>query len=283
MSTSSINLGLPSMPETKDQEMFWELTRVYNALNLLASSVDTSGSASSLAGAARNLKGTMNGATATITADEVTLELAGLTGAVKIIGLNKTCVLTTVGIGGIDTGTATAAGDIAIYVIYNQVTKVAGLLATLVTGVKAPAVYSGSHLPSGYMYSGLIGVYKIGGVNSFIGASQNNRTVQFALTGVLSRSGNTPITSVGIGGTVPYSAMNVGGSFTTTSSVANTITTYLYSNANAFGGQQYITNLTLISAETFSINIDTGNLLYYSVNGTTTISNFTIMFSTYTF
>lgn len=37
---SSINLLLPILPETQDQELFKELARIYNAINLLANGVD---------------------------------------------------------------------------------------------------------------------------------------------------------------------------------------------------------------------------------------------------
>lgn len=39
--TSSINIGLPSLPETTDPRLFSELIRVYNAINILAQSVDS--------------------------------------------------------------------------------------------------------------------------------------------------------------------------------------------------------------------------------------------------
>ncbi len=40
MPTSSINLGLPQVPETGDEQLFKELIRIYNALNILAQALD---------------------------------------------------------------------------------------------------------------------------------------------------------------------------------------------------------------------------------------------------
>lgn len=39
--SSTINLGLPSTPETSDAKLFYELVKVYNAINLLAYGLDT--------------------------------------------------------------------------------------------------------------------------------------------------------------------------------------------------------------------------------------------------
>lgn len=37
---STLNLGLPATPETVDQKLFYELVRVYNAINILAQGLD---------------------------------------------------------------------------------------------------------------------------------------------------------------------------------------------------------------------------------------------------
>jgi len=38
---TTVNLGLPAVPESSDPKLFPELVRIYNAIKLLASSVDT--------------------------------------------------------------------------------------------------------------------------------------------------------------------------------------------------------------------------------------------------
>lgn len=113
-------------------------------------------------GSARNLIMSVvtASASATITADELVVE-TGLGGMGYRLGaFNKTINLTTVGSGGMDTGTPPANGFVAIYAIYNPLTGASALLCTDVTSTTASEVYTGANMPGGFTASALVSIWR---------------------------------------------------------------------------------------------------------------------------
>ncbi|WP_244255716.1 hypothetical protein [Burkholderia vietnamiensis] len=117
-------------------------------------------------------------ASATYTADEVIVEtvLGGL--RYGIASLNKTVNLAAAnGAGAMDTGSAPANGYVALYAIYNPVTKVPALLATNATSAVAPSVYGGANMPSGYTASALLTVVPTNGSGQFAPVLVRDRNI----------------------------------------------------------------------------------------------------------
>ncbi|HDV7153904.1 TPA: phage tail protein, partial [Yersinia enterocolitica] len=115
---------------------------------------------SPVVGASRNAKMsvTVASATATFTADQLTVT-TGLNGQPYLLtSFSKTINLATTGAGGMDTGTVPANGFVALYAIYNPTTQISALLAVNASSVVAPEVYGGSNMPAGYAASALVSV-----------------------------------------------------------------------------------------------------------------------------
>ncbi|AOJ86140.1 hypothetical protein WS87_12695 [Burkholderia sp. MSMB0856] len=113
---------------------------------------------SPVVGSVRNLA--MNipaaSATATLTADQIIVgsALGGQTFALS--NFNKTINLGGTGAGGMDAGSASPNGTVAIYAIYNPTTGASALLATNASATVAPSIYGGGNMPAGYTASALV-------------------------------------------------------------------------------------------------------------------------------
>lgn len=136
---------------------------------------------SGIVGQARNVAMSVAtaGATGSLTADEIVVSTA--LGGQKFVlgGFNKTINLGTIGAGGLDVaGNAPANGFVAIYAIYNPTTGASALLATNATSAKAPEVYGGGAMPSGYTASALVSIAPIGTTAAqFLAFTQVDRRV----------------------------------------------------------------------------------------------------------
>ncbi|KVO64977.1 hypothetical protein WJ78_17805 [Burkholderia ubonensis] len=158
---------------------------------------------------------------ATYTADEVIVEtmLGGL--RYGIASLNKAVNLATTGAGGMDTGGAPANGYVALYAIYNPVTKVSALLATNATSSVAPSVYGGANMPAGYTASGLLSVVPTNGSGQFAPVLVRDRNVGIPIkTALTTNTVQGTLTSLSIASIVPQNAVSIAGEL----SIANTST-----------------------------------------------------------
>lgn len=151
------------------------------------------------------------GATATITADQITLSRS-LGGASLSLGsFSQVINLGITGAGGMDTGTATSPGFVAVYAIYNPTTLATSTLATLATAAAAPEIYGGANMPSGYVYSRLLTVWPIGTTGNFAVGYQQDRTIYIAEIAVTTGLAVIAYTSVSLATQVPKNAKTFSG------------------------------------------------------------------------
>jgi hypothetical protein len=164
--------------------------------------------AGALVGGARGVKMSVSAASATasLTADEVTVKSALGGQAWLLANFNKAVDLSKVGAGGMDTGVAPANGFVALYAIYNPTTGVSALLAVNATPVKATEVYGGVNMPAGFTASALVSVWGTAASQFKIG-SQVDRRVDTANANALnSATPNTTTTALSIASFVPLNA-----------------------------------------------------------------------------
>ncbi len=243
----------------------------------------------SVVGTARNL--TMNvtaaSATATITADEIIVETA-LGGSQYRIGpFSKTLNLATTGAGGMDTGTAPANGFVAIYVIYNPVSGASALLGVNATSVKAPEVYGGANMPSGYTSSALVSVWPVHSVaGQFAVGLQVDREISFVpKTALNTTAAAATLTSLSIAAIVPINARLVNLACGVVESSAGTGVSLSVagtaSQVGIVGLEAAVSGQTASNQLTLRILMAVSQTIYYLTNantGTRTISVFSYEF-----
>jgi len=187
--------------------------------------------------------------TATVTADEVVVE-SGLGGfGFKIPSLNVTVNFGTNGANGLDNGSLVASSFYALYAIYNPSTATAAVLATLWSA--GQSIYSGSHMPSGYTMSALIGVMLTNGSSQLVVTTQYDREV-FYQSGISIFSGQTNVsslTSQSIAGAVPPSG---------TKTVSGRLATGLVAS---------VTNLPEVAADSTGTGVQIGSSYSSTVTG----------------
>ena len=130
----------------------------------------------------------------------------------RLSSLNSTFTTTAAnGIGGMDTGAAPASGWIALYEMYNPTTGVAGLMGQTVSS--APTrYYSGTHAPSGYAASALVGVVPTtsGGLVAQCAVRGNSVDIPAVLV-INATTLNSSFTAQSIANAVPQGAKTVSG------------------------------------------------------------------------
>ncbi len=150
-------------------------------------------------------------ATATYSADELVLVTVLGSQSYRLANFNRSVNLATVGVGGMDTGTAPVSGYVAIYAIYNPVTKISGLLATNAVA-KVSEVYNGGNMPAGFSASCLLTVLVTDSNRNFNVCTVRDRTVhissayvystQSIVSGALVAPSTVPPNAVSISGTL---------------------------------------------------------------------------------
>jgi microcystin-dependent protein len=163
-------------------------------------------------GAARNLRVSLPAAAsvATLTADQLIVEQPGIA-QYKLSDLNLSLDLTTVGVGGMDTGTAPVSGSVGIYVIYNPDLKVAKLLAVNATSSVIPEVYAGANMPVGYTASALVSVWQTNASRQLVPGIQLERSISVAQVTILENGVSMAWTALSLASVVPKNAKTVGG------------------------------------------------------------------------
>lgn len=172
-------------------------------------------------------------ATATLTADEIVVRTALGGPAFVLPSFSKTINLATNGAGGMDTGSALAAGYVALYAIYNPTTGAAALLAANANAAAAGNIYGGANMPSGYTASALLAVWPTAGANQFSqGLQQDREFARISSTVLNTITQNGSLTSLSIAAAVPLNAKSCGGSASFNDSTTATITALLATDAN---------------------------------------------------
>lgn len=157
----------------------------------ISKSVDSVGLGSSsvggVVGDSRNSSMTTNAAsTGTFTADVIVIGTA-LNGTLyELTSYSQVINLAITGAGGMDTGSPPLSGFVSLYAIYNPTSLAVSILACNVT-TSTSTIYSGTHMPSGFLASALIGIMVIAG-GKFFTAKLAGRTVSIVPTAVLSGS-----------------------------------------------------------------------------------------------
>ena len=151
---------------------------------------------------------------ATFSADQVVVGTA-LNGLEYLLAsYSKTVTLTSVGAGGMDTGSAPVSGYVALYAIYNPTTGASSILATNSTTSLAPTIYAGANMPSGYTASALISVWPTNSSGLLVIGTQVDRDV--SVVGAVVVTTSTPvalstIAAVSIASVVPKNARKISG------------------------------------------------------------------------
>ncbi|MFA3761654.1 MULTISPECIES: hypothetical protein [unclassified Yersinia (in: enterobacteria)] len=225
-------------------------------------------------GTSRNAKMSVTAAssTATFTADELIVQTALGGRQYKLISFNKAINLATTGAGGMDTGTAPAAGFVALYAIYNPTTQVSALLAVNSTSVLAPEVYGGANMPSGYTASALVSVWGTASSLLKIGF-QSHRHVAIQTATIYSvSSGTTAQTPLGVSPVAPPNATQIDIAITVNETVAgNGVALSIGSSLSGigqFGAISTVTGQTATSITTGTLSLIEIQRLYFSMSNT---------------
>lgn len=170
------------------------------------------GQGRSLAGQSLDLRGSApgGGKTASWTVNELIVETA--LGGMPYKGASLTLSFNgaVIGAGGMDTGGTPTSGDLAVYAIYNPA---AGTWSTLGTTASFGMIYSGAHMPSGYVASALIWSGKTDSNGNIIAFKQIDRDISVAPITIFSMlSGAASLTYQSLAAAVPINAKYVSGS-----------------------------------------------------------------------
>lgn len=147
----------------------------------------------------------------------------------------------TTGAGGMDTGAAPASAWVAIYAIYNPTSGLTSLLGHAITGAAvAMETYAYGSMPSGYIYSALIGVWPTNASSQLIAAAQIGRKLYLngaTLYNAAPTNTTTP-TALSVASLVPANAKRIAGSVNMTYTTPPTagIYTQISASATAFYG-----------------------------------------------
>ncbi|KWC56581.1 hypothetical protein [Burkholderia ubonensis] len=237
-------------------------------------------------GTARKLRATCaaNATSITFTADQLVVA-TGLGGLSYMLpSFNKTLNLGTIGAGGMDTGTATAGGWLAVYAIYNPTTATAALLGTMETTAAATSVYSGANMPAGYTASALLAVLPMSStVGQLKGCGVNGRRVIVPklLTFQTSSVTSSP-TSFSLAGAVPKAAVRCSGTISVGSTSNSQIGIAIDSDAVlALGDQNVSVSNSVAATGNYVIDLLTSQILYYVNQNSIGTPTFSLYVSAY--
>lgn len=225
-------------------------------------------------GTSRNAK--MNiaaaSASATFTADELIVQTALGGRQYKIAKLNKTLNLAIVGAGGMDIGAVSASGFVAIYAIFNPLTRDSALLAVnLAAAAVAPEVYAGANMPGGFTASALVSVWLVAGSKLTMGI-QTGRHIVTASNQVFSATSVIPATPTGLSlsAYIPANAKEVDIFQRFVSTSADFQQMAITSTINSIGLFGVLSNASAVNQQfgsTGSIKIVDPQTLYYYQTG----------------
>lgn len=210
---------------------------------------------------------------ATFTADEVVVETALGGQSYRLANFSQTINLATTGTGGMDTGSAPASGFVALYAIYSPTTKAQGILAVNATAAKAPEVYGGSNMPSGYTASALVSVYPTNSSGQLVAGQQYDRDIYGNYSLALNTStSKTSYTALSVGTIVPLNAKRAMVSMSCSQgSSGSGVVLNLSGSADGIGGWGVQANSASSTSGSTSYGICpilTAQTLFYSMNNT---------------
>lgn len=224
---------------------------------------------------------------ATWTADELPVQTALGGTRYMLTSFSATLDLTTTGIGGMDTGSATASSFIAVYAAYNPSTDAYGVFATQEGSARAPLVYGGSNRPSGYTATRLISVLGISTTAGQLTAfAQVNESIGTAVNNTL--SGTTNSTSYSLAAlaltSVPYSASKARGYPSVTNSTAAASHLFVAQTTSGVGQLDCGANFNVSSAAGINmppvdVPLSTAKTIYWGAYTSSSSNTLTYAFS----
>lgn len=239
---------------------------------------------SAMVGGIRNgkMSVTAASATATFTADEVSVK-ASLGGASWLLSsFSKTINLATTGAGGMDTGLAPVSGYVSLYAIYNPSTSTSALLAVDTTAIAAPSIYGGANMPSGYSASALVSTWRTNASRQLIVGSQRDRDWSGASVTVLNITPNTSTpTSLSVTAGVPLNAVSCRGWVGISSGPSSNNAFTIQQDAAGSGYQYTSQGPGSAVSGVFSLDFLTNATLFYTCTVTVASGNFQIGISSY--
>ncbi|WP_343577935.1 hypothetical protein [Pseudomonas sp.] len=246
--------------------------------------------AAGIIGSSRNLRIAIGSpsTTTSMTADEVVVET--FLGGIRfcLANQNKSINISTVGVGGMDTGSAPISGYVGIYLIYNPTSSTSALLGVNATASALPLIYGGANMPSGYTASALISVWPTNGSGQFVSGTQLDREISIAQTNVLNTSTvQASLTSFSAAAAVPKNAIACRGDFTIGSSSAGASATVVLSGSAVELGRvaAVMTSQTggAVSVLSFPSIIISSQTLYYRASVSAGTLTLIVGISSYTF
>lgn len=240
-------------------------------------------------GSTRNVRMnvTAASATATLTADEVVVSTALGGRSFRLPSLNKTINLDIAGAGGMDTGTATASGFVAIYAIYNPTTGASALLAANANSAAAPEIYGGANMPAGYTASALVSIAPISSTaGQFAPFFQLGRSVDYQGGNVITGSSAVVTNTARLASFIPMNAKAVSGFNQIGNTSAVSVSQVVCSTANnSLGGQFNTQNIAAgtASAIPFKIPVSVPQTIYQTTSSGGGTASFTIAVRSYDF
>lgn len=225
-------------------------------------------------------------ATATFTADEITVEDAnGKTYRLKNFNQAINLASAVKGLGAMDVGAAPNNGYVAVYALYNPVTKAQGAMAVNATASVAPNLCAGV-IPAGYTASALASVYPTNASGQFVVGHQIARKVYTPFATLLNTSVQQPsLTALSIAGYVPPNAKTVSGQLIIGPNSPGSGAMDVAGSASGIGGQ-YLNAYSLAGGGTAQapfadLPIITAQTIYYIASGAA--GSYSILGSAYTF
>lgn len=209
-------------------------------------------------------------ASATFTADGIVVANA-LNGNFQLLpSYSQAINLAITGAGGMDTGSAPTSGYVSLYAIAKP-NGTASIIACNVSS-SSGSIYSGGHMPSGYTYSALIGIWPTTAdtPGKFIVGYQRDRQLWFKAVTPLSGGTQTNYTSVALNSFIPPAVISISGYITNSSANDET---FVAGDVNGTGEQLTITSGAAGGSTFAGVPIITSQTMYYKVGaGAATIS-----------
>ena len=153
--------------------------------------------------------------TATFTADQLVVSTT-LTGiSYRLNSISKAINLATVGVGGMDTGSAPVSGYVAIYAAYNPLLALSAtnpmLIGQNATPAKVAEVYVGANMPAGYTATALVAVLPTNASSQFGVSYVSGRKMTVADVTAVNTSAGVTLALTSIASSVPRNAIRVSG------------------------------------------------------------------------
>lgn len=262
---------------------------VYDGTQFQIASVIPALSAAPVVGSVRNARMSVAAASTsgTFTADEVVVETALGGIPYRLSAYSQVINISTTGAGGMDTGTAPVNGFVALYAIYNPTAGTTSILATNASTLQGN-VYGGTHMPSGYTASALIGVWPTNASSQFqLGLIADRNFYTGANTTLNTNTQQASLTSLSVAGNVPLNAKTIIGGYNLGSSSITNTTGSIASSATGISGVG-INGLVAAPGESIGgpftpIPLITPQTIFYSCSVGAGTMTFTISISGYTF